>query len=85
MSKAQIIWKSIGLSIMVVLLVGAAVVGFQMTPTGAPCVSLRYTIEDADERMYLSEAELIPWSSVFTSFSESAISTVTAPITASNV
>ena len=58
MSKAQIIWKSIGLSIMVVLLVGAAVVGFQMTPTGAPCVSLRYTIEDADERMYLSEAEL---------------------------
>ena len=58
MSKAQIIWKSIGLSLMAVLLVGAVVVGFQMTPTGAPCVSLRYTIEDADERMYLSEAEL---------------------------
>jgi len=41
-----------------VLLVSAAVVGFQMTPTGALCTSLRYTIEDADERMYLSENEL---------------------------
>ena len=43
---------------MAVLLVSAAVVGFQMTPTAAPCTSLRYTIEDADERMYLSENEL---------------------------
>ncbi len=43
---------------MAVLLVSAAVVGFQMTPTGALCTSLRYTIKDADERMYLSENEL---------------------------
>lgn len=43
---------------MAVLLVGAVIVGFQMTPTGTPCVSLRYTIEDADKRMYLTEGEL---------------------------
>ena len=58
MSKAQIIWKSIGLSIMVVLLVGAAVAGYKLTPAAVPCVSLRYTIEDAAERMYLTEGEL---------------------------
>lgn len=58
MSKVQIIWKSIGLSITAVLLVSAAILGFRLTPTAVPCVSLRYTIEDADERMYLTEEEL---------------------------
>ena len=58
MSKAQTIGKSIGLSITVVILISAVVVGFRMTPTVASCLSLRYTIEDADERMYLTEGEL---------------------------
>ena len=43
---------------MVVLLVGAAVAGYKLTPAAVPCVSLRYTIEDAAERMYLTEGEL---------------------------
>lgn len=43
---------------MAVLLVAAAVWGYQMTPTSVPCASLRYIIEDQDERMYLSEGEL---------------------------
>ena len=40
------------------LLVGAVISGFRMTPTDAPCVSMRYLIEDKAERMYLTESEL---------------------------
>ena len=43
---------------MALLLVGAVVAGYELTSTAAPCVSLRYTIEDAKERIYLSEGEL---------------------------
>ena len=58
MTKAQIIWKSIGVSVTALLLVGAVISGFRMTPTDAPCVSMRYLIEDKSERMYLTESEL---------------------------
>ena len=54
----QIIWKSIGIGIMALMLIGAMVAGYELTSTAAPCISLRYTIEDADERMYLTEGEL---------------------------
>ena len=43
---------------MVLLLVGAVVAGYELTSTAVPCISLRYTIEDAEERMYLTEGEL---------------------------
>lgn len=40
------------------LLVTAVVWGYKMTPSSLPCVALDYTIEDAGERMYLTETEL---------------------------
>ena len=43
---------------MALMLIGAMVAGYELTSTAAPCISLRYTIEDADERMYLTEGEL---------------------------
>ena len=58
MSKAQIIWKSIGIVIVASMMVAAVVWGYMITPTSEPCVSLDYTIADRDERLYLSEAEL---------------------------
>lgn len=58
MSKAQIIAKSIGVSITAALLVTAVWWGYQMTPSSLPCASLDYSIEDSAERMYLTEAEL---------------------------
>jgi len=33
-------------------------VGYKMTPTAEPCASLRYIIDDAEARMYLTEGEL---------------------------
>ena len=41
-----------------VLLIGAVVLGVVNTPAALPCVSLRYTIEDRSERLYLTEKEL---------------------------
>ncbi|MBR4432602.1 MAG: hypothetical protein IKS76_05350 [Paludibacteraceae bacterium] len=55
---ANIVWKSIGIGIMALMLIAAVVGGYRMTPTSTPCTSLRYIIEDRDERMYLSENEL---------------------------
>ena len=40
------------------MLISAVVWGYIMTPTDSPCVSLAYIVEDADERMYLTEPEL---------------------------
>lgn len=57
-STAQTVWKCIGISIAVLLLAGAVTAGVLMTPDGEPCRSLRYTIRDADERLYLTENEL---------------------------
>ena len=58
MSKATIIWKSIGTGLVACLLIGAVVWGYRMAPTDEPCVSLEINISDQDERMYLSETEL---------------------------
>lgn len=57
-NTAIVIWKSIGVGITALLLIGAAVCGFRMTPTDTPCASMRYIIEDKAERMYLTESEL---------------------------
>ena len=43
---------------MVALLSAAVVYGYMSRPTDVPCAGLRYDIEDADERMYLTEKEL---------------------------
>lgn len=39
-------------------MIAAVVWGYKMTPASVPCVALDYTVDDADERLYLTEAEL---------------------------
>mgnify|MGYP006988852694 CR=1 FL=1 len=56
---AQIIWTSIGVGMTAMLFVAAIVSGYLMTPADSPCRSLEFVIKDGDERMYLSESELI--------------------------
>ena len=55
---AVIIWKSVGIGVTALVLVAAVVWGYRMTPRSVPCTALRYTIEDQDERLYLTEDEL---------------------------
>ena len=43
---------------MVALLSAAVVYGYMSRPTEVPCAGLRYDIEDADARLYLTENEL---------------------------
>lgn len=57
-NTARIIWSSIGISLAAILLVAAVVWGYKMRPTDSVCGSLSYTIEDRDERLYVTEAEL---------------------------
>ena len=57
-NTAQIILKSVGLAVVAAMLVTAVVWGYKMQPTDAPCVSLRYTIADRNERLYVTEQEL---------------------------
>ena len=57
-NTAQIIWKSVGIGVTALLLVTAVVWGYRMTPRSVPCTALRYTINDKDERLYLTEDEL---------------------------
>lgn len=47
-----------GIVVTALLLVTAVVWGYRMTPRSVPCTSIRYTIEDKDDRLYLSEDEL---------------------------
>ena len=56
--SAGTIWKSVGVSLVAGLLIGAVVWGVKMRPTTAPCKAIDYIIEDRDERMYLTEHEL---------------------------
>ena len=58
MSKAQIIWKGIGIGVMASMMIAAVIWGYEMTPTSSPCVSIDYTIADREDRLYLSETEL---------------------------
>lgn len=55
---AEIIWKSVGVSIVLAILIAATVWGCMMRPSEAPCASLEYIIEDRADRLYLTEAEL---------------------------
>jgi len=57
-NTAQIIWKSVGIGVTALLLVTAVVWGYRMTPRSVPCTALRYTIDDKDLRLYLTEDEL---------------------------
>ena len=57
-NTARIIWKSVGIAVVAAILIAATVSGYLMRPSDAPCASLRYIIEDRQERMYLSEEEL---------------------------
>ena len=57
-NTAGVIWKCTGIGLTIGLMIGAVLWGWQMTPTSLPCVALHYTIEDAEERMYLTETEL---------------------------
>ena len=43
---------------MALLLIAAVVFGYMMRPIDAPCASLRYIIEDRNERQYVTETEL---------------------------
>jgi len=57
-NTAVIIWKSVGIGVTALLLVTAVVWGYRMTPRSVPCTAIRYTIEDKDDRLYLTEDEL---------------------------
>ncbi len=47
-----------GIGVTALLLVTAVVWGYRMTPRSVPCTALRYTIDDKDLRLYLTEDEL---------------------------
>lgn len=55
---AIIVWKSIGVSVVAILLIAAAVWGYMMSPITEPCRSIIYDIQDREARMYLTEQEL---------------------------
>ena len=55
---AHIIWSCVGIVIALALMTLAVVWGYMSRPTDVPCAGLRYDIEDAEERMYLTENEL---------------------------
>ena len=54
----QIIWRSVAILFVLALLVGAVWWGYVMTPSSEVCVSLSFDIEDGDERVYVTPAEL---------------------------
>lgn len=55
---AQIVWKSIGVSVVAIMLIGATVWGYLMSPTAEPCRSITYLVEDGKDRMYVNSDEL---------------------------
>lgn len=55
---AKIIVQSVGVAIMAGLLIAAVVSGYKNRPAEQECRSLRYMIEDREERLYLTETEL---------------------------
>ena len=58
MSKARIIWTTIGVGIVAAMLITAVVWGYKMRPIDKPCASIEYIIEDRAERLYVTENEL---------------------------
>lgn len=57
-NTAKIVWKSIGVSVVALILIAAFVWGYIMSPSAEPCRSIHYTIADRSERLYISEQEL---------------------------
>lgn len=55
---AKIIVQSVGIAVMAGLLIAAVVSGYKTHPAERECHSLRYIIEDREERAYLTEVEL---------------------------
>lgn len=52
------IWKGLGISVVAGIVVAALIWGVRETPDTVVCKSIRYTIEDIDERQYVTEGEL---------------------------
>ena len=57
-NTARVIWKCIGIGVTLLVMVGAVIWGWWMTPLSVPCRTIEYTIEDEKERLYLTEKEL---------------------------
>lgn len=57
-NTARLIWKCIGIGVTLLVMVGAVIWGWWMTPLSVPCRTIEYTIEDEKERLYLTEKEL---------------------------
>lgn len=55
---AKIILQTVGVAVMAGLLIAAVVSGYKARPAEKECRSLRYIIEDREERAYLTEVEL---------------------------
>jgi cell division protein FtsQ len=54
----KIIWRAIGVVIVVGMMVSAVIWGYYMRPTERPCESVRFIIEDRNERLYVTDSEL---------------------------
>lgn len=55
---ARNIGIGLGVAFVAAILVTAVVLGYRMRPEATPCRALTYIIEDRNERLYLTEAEL---------------------------
>ena len=56
--RVRNIWKGLGISVVAGIVVAALIWGVRETPNTVKCESIRYTIEDLDERQYVTEREL---------------------------
>ena len=53
--RVRNIWKGLGISVVAGIVVAALIWGVRETPNTVKCESIRYTIEDLDERQYVTE------------------------------
>jgi cell division protein FtsQ len=59
--KAHIIWKTIGVTLVALLLFGAMMYGYYKRPSAEPCEAVEYTIVDRKARLYVTETEMDEW------------------------
>jgi len=57
-NTARIIGQIVGVTLVAAIVIAAVVFGYRMRPTASTCPALEYIIEDQDERMYFTTAEL---------------------------
>lgn len=57
-NTARIMGQIIGVTLVAAVVIAAVLYGYRMRPTSATCPALEYIIEDQDERMYFTTAEL---------------------------